>query len=318
LLGKKKVRRNYYKNSRAQRREHFLARCFLGAKVVLLFAGFAATSLLLILAYDAVTQSPYFEARKITVEGNIRLSREAILKPTGLKPEDNILSLNVRTICSKILTNPWIAGAEVKRELPDAIHIQVKEHVPLAILDLDEPRYISDEGRIFAAAVAPGQAALPVVTGVGSGLDLSDPWRSPLFRAVMEALRLNRLHTEVAAFHGLRQIHADPEMGLTLHVSFPEPSTCVPTGLTMESGPSLKKISSPVAIKIGMGEYGSKYDRLRQVVSHLSKEGRPLGLQSIDLNDVDRVVVRLSPAGLAEKQSVVHRGGGWKSSGKEV
>jgi cell division septal protein FtsQ len=289
---------------------------------VLLFAGFVATSLLLILVYDAITQSPYFEAQRITVKGNRRLSERTILQQTNLKLHDNILSVNVSAIRSKILVNPWIASVDVNRELPDAIHIQVKEHVPIAIIDFDEPRYINEDGEIFNAVVSSDKADLPVVTGLKSDLDPDDPWRSRLYKAVMEALRLSRSYSDMTTLHAVDRIHVDKEMGLTLHVSFPQSNACVPADFaslfSVEPDPSQQKRPDPVEIKIGHGGYASKYERLRYIVSLLSREGSPLGLESIDLNDVDRVVVKRAPSGQGGKRSVVHRGYGWKSQGKEV
>jgi cell division protein FtsQ len=291
-------------------------------KVVLLLAGFAATSLLLILVYDAITQSPYFEARKITVKGNRRLSQNTILQQTNLKPKDNILSVNVSAIRSKILVHPWIASVEVNRELPDAIHIQVKEHVPIAIIDLDKPHYINENGEIFSAVVSSDKADLPIVTGLKSDLDPGNPWRSKLYKAAVEALRLSRSHTDMTTFHAVKRIHVDKEMGLTLYASFPQSNACVPADFaslfSMEQDPSQQKSPDPVEIKIGLGDYTSKYERLRHIVAYLSREGSPLSLHSIDLNDVDRVVVKRTPSGQAGKRSVVHRGYGWKSQGKEV
>jgi len=322
LLGKKPVRRNYYKNSQAQRRERFLSRCLSGLKVVLLFAGFAATSLLLILVYDAITQSPYFEARRITVKGNRRLSQNTILQQTNLKLRDNILSVNVSAIRSKILVHPWIAGVEVNRELPDAIHIRVKEHVPIAIIDFDEPRYINEDGEIFNAVVSSDKAGLPLVTGLKSDLDPDNPWRSKLYNAVMEAVRLSRSHTARMTFRAIDRIHVDKEMGLTLYASFPQSNACVPADFaslfSVEPDQSPQKRPDPVEIRIGLGDYASKYERLRYIVSYLSRGGSPLSLESIDLNDVDRVVVKPAPPGQAGKRSVIHRGCGRKSLGKEV
>ena len=288
-------------------------------KIVLLAAGFAAISLLLIFVYDALTQSAYFAARTITIKGNQRISRDTILKQADLKLQDNILSLNVNALRSKIMIHPWVASAEVKRELPDAIHIQVKEHVPIAITELGEFFYIGEEGEIFGPVVSSDQALFPWVTGLKSDLDMDDPWRSRLFGEVMEILRLSRSHRDVAPFYVLHGIHVDKEMGVTLYAAFPQPNPdetgeYVPV-LGEKSDQSSNGSPSPIAIKIGFGDYASKYDRLRQIISHLSEEGVPSGLVSIDLNDADRVVVKPSESG---KRSVAYGGNSWKYPGKEV
>jgi cell division protein FtsQ len=322
LSVKKRVRRNYYKNSRAQRIEQFLSHCLMGFKVLLLAGGFAATSLLSILAYDAVTQSAYFEARRITVQGNKELSRDMILQQAGVKLHDNILSVNVSALRSRILVHPWIASAEVARELPDAIHIQVKEHVPIAMIQLDKRYYIGEDGQIFKPVSASDKIDFPLVTGFESDLDRHDPWHSGLFSAVMEVLRLTRLDRDAVTSQSLQRIHVDEEMGLTLYAFVPMSHPYVEADFAPLMGEGLEKAPpekpSLVTIKIGFGDYESKYDRLGHVMSHLNGQDHPLKFQCIDLTDVDRVVVRPSESGQAAKRSVAHEGSTWRRPGKEV
>ena len=266
----KRTRKNYYKNSRPRRRPRIIRRCVLTAKLLLLLAGMGGTSLLFILVHDALTQNAYFQARTITVDGNQRLSREAILEQAGLKLHDNILLVNLGTALYRLLANPWIEAAEVERELPDAIHIKIAERYPIAMLDLGRRFYLDAGGEIFKRVEASDQIKAPVVTGLRfSDIDLNNPWRPGLFRDVMQVLRLSRLHGTVLPLRLLNRIHVDREMGLTL--------------FAFESG---------LAIKLGFGGYESKYNRLRDMMSHLRPQARLSNIECIDLNDLDRVVVR--------------------------
>jgi cell division protein FtsQ len=276
---------------------------------MLLVGGMTGTSLLLILAYDAVTQSSYFEARTITVEGNQRCSKERILKQAGLKLHDNILSINLNTLRYRLMADPWVAAAEVERELPDAIHVRIKERVPIAIVDLDRLFYLDEEGEIFKSVESSDKARVPVVTGLAlSDIDFDNQSRSRLFGAVIEVLRLSRLHQNVIPLHALHRIQVDREMGLTVY-AFLAPCNlsatpdCTPafTDKTDRRTPAGR---SAVTIRVGFGDYESKYCRLRDMVLYLEKESGFLNLQSIDLNDSDRVVVRPSLAGQTERRSV--------------
>ena len=350
-MARKQVRKNYYKNSRAQRRQRVIRRCLMGLKIMLLVGGMTGTSLLLILAYDAVTQSSYFEARTITVEGNQRFSKERILKQAGLKLHDNILSVNLNTVRYRLMADPWVAAAEVERELPDAIHIRVRERVPIAIVDLNRPArlaspparqlfYLDEEGEIFKAVdpvrdrpdnssgilrskVSNGvessdKVRVPVITGLGlSDIDFNDQSRSRLFGAVMEVLRLSRLHQNVIPLHCLHRIHVDREMGLTLYAFLGRCSlSATPDSAPPFTGKADRRTpagGNAVAIKVGFGDYESKYSRLGDMVPYLKKESGFLNLQSIDLNDSDRVVVRASLAGQAERRSIFWGRGLWLS-----
>ncbi len=283
----------------------------------------AGTSLLLILAYDAMTQTSYFEARKITVEGNKKLSKGTILKRTGLKLYDNILSVNVNTIRYQLMAHPWVAGAEVERELPDTIHIRVKERVPIAIVDLDRPYYLDEEGNIFKPVESSDKATVPVVTGLSaSDIDFQDPWRSRLFRTLMEVLRLSRLHEDAIPFYELQRVRIDREMGLTLYASL-DPYNLSAKPLYAPAFASnmqgqVQADPSEVAIKMGFGDYESKLSRLEYMVSYLREKSGILNLQFIDLSDSDRVVVRPSPTGQAERRSVAEGCDHWSDKRKEV
>lgn len=328
----------------------------------------AGTSLLLILVYDAVTQSSYFEARAIMVEGNQRLSKDTILKQAGLKLHDNTLFVNLNTLRYRLIAHPWVAAAEIERQLPDVIHIRVKERVPIAIVELNRSSslastpatrlpapplpvncnagrggnggpsgarrtgheraglagrlfYLDEEGEIFKPVEPSDNVSVPLVTGLAvSDIDFNDQSRSRLFRAVMEALRLSRLHQNVVPLHALHSIHVDREMGLTLYAFFVpgnlsaarEPAFADKPGRGTQAG------RGAVAIRVGFGDYESKYSRLGDVVPYLKKKSGFLNLESIDLNDSDRVVVRPSQAGQAGIRSVAGGSDLWPSIRKEV
>jgi cell division protein FtsQ len=325
---------------------------------MLLVGGMAGTSLFLILVYDAVTQSPYFKARTITVEGNQRLSKDTILKQAGLGLHDNILFVNLNTLRYKLIAHPWVAAAEIERQLPDVIHICVKERVPIAIVELNRfsgladtsanrlPAnsnagkggqfamhallssgakeqagaasrlfYIDEEGEIFKPVERSDNLSVPLVTGLTlSDIDFNDQSRSRLFRSVMEALRLSRLHKNVVPLRALHSIHVDREMGLTLFAFFVQGDQSAARGHTIAD----KAGRNTVAIKVGFGEYESKYSRLGEVVPYLKKKSWFLNLESIDLSDSDRVVVRPSQAGRAGIRSIAAGSNLWPSILKEV
>ena len=269
---RKRIRNNYYKKGRARRKERILRLCVLSIKTVLLLAGIGVTSLLFILAHDALMQSSFFDARQITVEGAHRLSREAILRQAEVKLGDNILGVNLRIVRYRLLANPWIADADVRRRLPDGIHIRITERVPIAKIEFNQPFYLDDSGDIVKPVEPSDQIRVPVVTG----LKLSDirpdkPEHPKLFKAVKEVLHLSRAHGSVLPLDVLHCIHIDPDSGLTIFV-----------------------FDSHLAIKLGFGDYESKFNRLRDVISYFGEGEQLKNVEYIYLNDVERVVVRYS------------------------
>jgi len=239
-----------------------------------LLAVVSGTSLLLILTHDALTQSTYFKAQTITVEGNQKVSKEAILKQARLKRHDNILSVNLKTVRYRLLSHPWIAEADVKRQLPDTIDIRIQERVPLAILDLNKRFYLDDKGEIFKAVEASDQVKVPRVTGLQlSDIDLNNPWGPGVFRPVMEVLRISR-NCGTGQLYGIDRIHADPELGLTLFA-----------------------FGEGLAIKLGFKDYESKYSRLLDMISYVRWTDQGLNIERIDLSDLDRMVIKPSGGG---------------------
>jgi len=282
-LVRKRVRKNYYKNSRARKKERIVRRFVLCMKLSLMAVAIGGTSLLFILGHDALTQSSYFEARTISVEGNHRLSTATILKQGGVKLHENILGMNLTLLRQRLLANPWICAAEVERELPVSIHIRVRERVPIAMLKLDRLFYVDQTGEVFKSVEPSDQIRVPVVTGLKvSDIDLNGQGHSPVFRAMMDVLQLSRLHGSIFPLDAIRNIHADPEMGLTL--------------FGFEKG---------LAIKLGFGDYESKFNRLRDMMSYFRQGNELLDIECIDLNDLERVVVR--PAGGVSLLGVCYR-----------
>ena len=281
-----------------QRRRRIWGRIFTGVKTLFLMGGFAGISLLLILAYDAVTQSPYFEAKKITVEGCRKLSREKILQLTGLKLHDNILSMNMNTLQHTLVADPWIESAEIERTLPDELHIQVREREPIAIVDLEGFYYLDKNGDIFKAVEASDKVVVPIVTGLSlAGFDFENPWGSEAFESVMKALHLCRRHDTPIPFAALHRVQVDKDMGLTLYASLAPYDPCAVATCTPAVARSAQSGTRLAAIKVGFGRYESKFSRLRDMLSYLKQRDGFLNLQYVDLDDTDRVVVRPSVAG---------------------
>jgi cell division protein FtsQ len=243
-------------------------------------------SALFILGYDFLTQCSYFKAQSIVIDGTDRLSEEEILGQAGIQKGMNILSVNLSMARKKLLAHSWIADAEVSRELPFTIAIRIKEHRPLAVLDLGRKFLIDTRGEIFKERAASDPDELPVITGLEySDLDVSgdaaalyrsesvggNALKNP-FGAVMDVLRLGQKPESVVPNTAIERIHVDREIGLTLHASY------------YASG-------RVRAIKLGYDDYQSKYLMLKNILFHLQERKSVPDFDSIDLNNVNRIVV---------------------------
>lgn len=298
MLGHKHPRKNHYKTSVTKKRDNSVVRLTFCLKI---FAGIVivtVTSFAFIFGYDLLTQCEYFSAKNLDVKGIHRLSEKQIFEQAQIHKGINILCVNLSMARKRLLAHSWIAAAEVRRELPDGIYIKIKEHAPLAVLDLGRKFLINTEGEIFKECSASDPENLPIISGLEfSDLNipgkrrpprLSDPAATSMsallprearrtdsgqaqskpFDAVLYVLQLGQKSESILPNRLIKRIHVDREIGLTLYA-----------------------FDGIKAIKLGYQEYPDKYVRLKNVLFYLKKSQIFSDFDSIDLNNLDRIVV---------------------------
>jgi len=278
-LGRKRIRRNYYKNSAAKRRNKIIQRFILCIKTTAVATALLVVSFLFIFSYDFTTQCDYFRADKLVVTGENRLSKKQVLQQAQIKKGLNIFSLNLSKARKRLLAHSWIVEAEVSRELPSGINVRIQEHKPLAILDLGRKFIINTSGEIFKEMAASDPDHLPIISGLQfSDINVRGKPLSIPFKAVMNVMELGRKSGSVLPYKQLKLIRVDREMGLTIY--------------------AFDRIK---AIRIGYNNYPDKYAKLKNILLHLKKRRGFSHIESIDLNNLNRIVVnpmkRESPAG---------------------
>jgi cell division protein FtsQ len=295
---RKKPRKNIRKGAKKKRRFAFLRRLAIGFYVIAGVAGLLATSCMFVLIYDVITQCDYFRASQLKIEGGQRLNTKQIISVARIKKGDNILAVNLAMTRKRLLAHPWIAEAEVRREIPSGIHIRVYEHKPLAIVELDRQYLLNAKGQIFKEWSAEDPANLPLVRGlelkdIGRGGQLATTGnRQPTgaqpnfqtkgllnrpFEAVMQVLLMGRQARGMLSNHQIKHILVDREMGLTLKV-FKQMKTVV----------------------LGYRNYPLKFRMFTSIVAFGKKRRSFPEFNRIDLNNVNRIVVnpvKPSPGG---------------------
>ncbi|MDI6686649.1 MAG: FtsQ-type POTRA domain-containing protein [Desulfobacterales bacterium] len=263
------MRQNYYKNSLAKRRAKVIQRIISCFKIIVAVSLMTAMSVVFIFGYDLLTQCDYFRANSIIVKGTSRLSQNQIIKHSGIDQGINIFSVNLFATRKRLLAHPWIADAEVRRELPDGINIRIKEHKPLAVIDLGRKFLINDHGEIFKELAASDPSDLPVIIGLEfSDLDVSGKSRNIPFNAVMHVLELGQKPGSIIPNKLLKVIRVDREIGITLYA-----------------------FDGIKAIKLGYNNYPNKYERLKNVLFYMEKGHVFSDFDTIDLKNLDRIVV---------------------------
>ena len=292
MFKRRKARKNRRKSKKAKRRFVFLGRFLLVFRIIIGLGAIAATSGLFVFMHDVVTQCDYFRTQTITIEGCERLSQKQIADQAQVRKDMNILAINLTMVRKKLLAHPWIAEAEVNREIPARLTIRIKEHAPLAIVDLGHKFLINESGKIFKEWTSGDPDHLPMVTGLQMAdiatFDRQDAREtfhptnpllvedqakdaqyhfSPL-DAVMHVLRLGQDSKSVLPNRLIKQIRVDREIGLTLHAG-------IQVGI----------------IKLGYHQYPHKYSMLQHIMMVLKKRQTLPVFDRIDLNNLNRIVI---------------------------
>jgi cell division protein FtsQ len=227
-------------------------------------------SLGLIFIHDFVTQCDYFRADKIVISGARRIPEKEILKFAGIQKDENILAFNLPLARKQLLSHPWIADAEISRELPKGVTIQIREHKALAVLNMGRKFLINYKGEIFKESELSDPKDLPVISGLDySDLGPIDEQKNTPLASVVEWLlmryKMNRILPEI----DVKEIKVDREIGLTLLLSDGDRSIC-----------------------LGYKNYHQKINRLRRIVNFLNERSQLNEIQSINLMNPDRVILR--------------------------
>lgn len=266
-----RVRENRYKKK--QKRSYSgVASAF---RVILLglcgAVGIFFLSIVFVFGHDWATQCDYLRAQSVKVEGCSYLTEREVRQAAGITEGVNILSVNLARARLRVMSMGWVAEAEIRREFPDFMIIRIREHKPVAVINLGKPFLVNDKAEIFKEADAGQFAQLPVIRGVNYA-----DWQSPgkektsVGSSVMSLLRVCQKHNSVFGDQGIAEITVDPDLGLAV----------LPRLLPVEQ------------LQMGYGDYEKKIGRLEKVLSHLKTSEPALVLEKIDLRNPDRIVAR--------------------------
>ena len=129
--------------------------------------------------------SDHFAIRDITVSGNSQVKTPEILRICGLEKGANSLAVSVQEAEQNLMKNPWIESVNIRRELPGAFHVSVKERVPLFLARKhDRLYYVNAQGLLIAPVDTRSFRSLPLLE-LGPGGDEA----LPLVAAFVEQFR---------------------------------------------------------------------------------------------------------------------------------
>ncbi len=272
MLGIKGKSKNYYKKPPSGRRRFSFQNLGLILKIFFLLSLLAGISIFIIFGYDLIVQWNYFNAKTISVNGNVQLADEQIVEYAQLHAGENILSMNLSAAKKRLIMHPIIAEADIRRNFPSGITVKVKEHQPIAILDLGRTFAINYSGEIFIEISSSGLKNIPVIAGFRpSDIDSNGEIKGMPFDDVMKILHLGLKPDCILPTGIIKRIEVDKQTGLTLNLSG-----------------RIKKI------KLGYGDYPKKYESLKMIFTFLNERPDLKNFIFIDVNNLNRIVLKPS------------------------
>ncbi len=111
-------------------------------------------------------QSELFRICQVVIRGNDHVTEDEILQLSNVTDQDNLLSLDLKSIAKSIEAHPWVRSVEVKKKLPDYLMITLKEHTPVALLNSDKMYLVDKQGEIIDKLSIEKSVSLPIITGI--------------------------------------------------------------------------------------------------------------------------------------------------------
>jgi cell division protein FtsQ len=222
--------------------------------------------------YRYAVNAPAFAVTRIKVEGSVRLADAKAAELAGIRSGQNLFRVDIDRAEHKLLGDPWIVQAKVRRELPDGVRIEIAEREARAIAVIEERLYlVSPDGLPFKAIEAGDPHDLPFVTGVSLANLARDAARERerLSRA-LEVLRLyDRI--ELSRIYPAQEVHLSPSGQVTLTVG-----------------------KAGISLELGEGPWQKKLMMAARVIGRLQAERRLPEIVFLDNQaHPERVVARL-------------------------
>lgn len=109
--------------------------------------------------------SPLFALQAVEVVGANLVSEAEVVRLAGLREGDNLLRLPTERIRRRLVDDPRIGAARLRRMPPGRLVVEIEERVPVALVPYaDGFLFIDAAGRLLAADRR-SRPGLPVITG---------------------------------------------------------------------------------------------------------------------------------------------------------
>jgi cell division protein FtsQ len=221
-------------------------------------------SLAYVSVYEFLSTSPYFRLQNIVVTGVNDDLREELIKISGIKERESILSIDPATVKRNIEGHPWIKSVFLKKEFPHTLYIKAESEEAMAIVLLEQMYLMNRDGVIFKKAERDDRIDFPVVTGLSNG----DKRNGECLKKVASFLNILVLGDTPLSLKELSEVHVEENGAFTVYFN-----------------------KLPFKIFFGEDDFSRKIASLRHIIKHLRATHRFYQARSIDLYYTDMAIV---------------------------
>ncbi|HVT61311.1 MAG TPA: FtsQ-type POTRA domain-containing protein [Thermoanaerobaculia bacterium] len=219
-----------------------------------------------------VLTSRRFQLRAVAVTGTQRVSAAWVRWALAPLEGRNLLRLPLAEVLARLAANPWIASAEVAKELPDRLRVHVAEKRPMVLLHAaGQLSYADAQGQPIAPVGSPAEEEAARRLGL-LVVALARPLRElpgGIAGALEVAAELRAVRPDWAA--ALSQVEALGEEDYRLRID-----------------------NLPCPLLVRGGRVGAQLARFERLLPELTR--RYPALSGVDLRFARRIVVEPAPA----------------------
>jgi cell division protein FtsQ len=217
--------------------------------------------------YGMVVHTTFLRLERIELNPLKRLKREDVIALAGVRPGDDMFSLQLNRIGEQLSKNPWVEKVGVRRYFPQTLAIEISEREPVAIINMGYLYYVDRKGEVFKPLNSGDSLNFPVMTGINEDDMVKDPKGSRDALAGALALLGMLRGGHGLALSDISEVHYDKGYGYTL--------------FTMNCG---------VPVKLGNSGFEEKLARLSRIYKEL--QAQLPNVEYIDLDYSDKIIVK--------------------------
>jgi cell division protein FtsQ len=240
---------------------------------------FVLVAIAVCLVFGANAWKSSLLVNQIRIDGNRIVGANEIIQLTQISKGMLLYKTDLTAIQHNVMGHHYIKDAIVERNLPNSVHIQVVERVPIAIVNLAENLYLDEDGVVLPRNVSHQIFDLPVISGISASEQLS--LGSTVKQSdVLEALQLLTAMKAVnrPMYHNISEVQVRNGGDIVLY--------------SADGG---------VPIIFGRGEVPEKLVLLETFWNKVVRTRGTQSLQYVDLRYQDQIVARWNPEPSANK-----------------